>query len=165
MSRTISSFLALVIVLCSGAAVAQRPGMPKADGPRSRAGVKKEVVALFDRNRDGRLDRKEWRKARNTLREIRPGRRQGGERPRARGGTLRFRGERARPGEERPDRRGDRARVGPPRDRAGVGPRGERARRGLDGPRSDGETRPSPRRARVRVPEVAEPATRPRINR
>jgi hypothetical protein len=96
MIRMLPLFLILVLGLGSSQVVAQRPGMPRPDGPRSRTALEKRLVVLFDQDRDGRLDRREWRKARKILRELRPESHQTGERARADRG--RHGGERVRQG-------------------------------------------------------------------
>jgi hypothetical protein len=106
MTRTISALIILTLALSSGLAFRQRPGTPT-PGPQSRATLEKRLVALFDRNRDGRLDRFEWNRAREILRDLRPDRRHDGDRARHRPGRTRGGREDARP-------RGGRARFQKP---------------------------------------------------
>jgi hypothetical protein len=96
MTRTISALIILALTLSSGLAFGQRPGTPRA-GPQSRATLEKKLVALFDRNRDGHLDRSEWHRARVILRDLRPERRHDGGRARHRPDRTRGGREDARP--------------------------------------------------------------------
>jgi len=117
MTRTLSLVLAVLLGLCSSVAVAQRADRPRADGPSSRADLKKKLVRLFDRDRDGRLDPREWKQARNILRELRPERRRGGERARTGTGQPRTGEDRADPRARRTGRGGERPRTGPSGER------------------------------------------------
>lgn len=129
MTRMISVLLIAALCLGSNFAIGQRPGPGRADGPRAREDVRSRLIKLFDRNRDGRLNRVEWRRGRNLLLELKPGGRRQGEH-----GRMGPEGRRMGPGGDRKRPEGDRVR--PERSRA--------RREGNPGP--DPETRAARRR-------------------
>jgi hypothetical protein len=111
MTRMISLLLVAALCLGSNLAIGQRPGPGRADGPRAREDVRNRLIKLFDRNRDGQLNRVEWRRARHVLLELKPEGRRQGER-----GRMGPEGRRTGPGGERMRPEGDRVR--PERSRA-----------------------------------------------